>query len=302
MSRIIIPNKPNTHSSELVYTRLAGSLIEPAGPVYTVMLMSMPPSDGQTHTMDRQVVEDSDDDKGSLRYMSYGEQRDECGKDHNGQVDPYCVSGLLSTSGGPQAKYVLKSMNFGQNWTWTKFPAFLQDVSVMAVDPTNAATLYAISSNCLSTSTDQGDTWSACIKASGLEGSFTSLTIKDSKTMIMMRNHDVPLRTQDGGKSWKALQSCAKVSSYTNIGTYSWTGKTLVMHGKDSGAPRRGEYASFVWKSSDDGDTWTDETADLVTMAPNAGVWFGEDFYLTTSGEGILVKRAFEAGEDRILV
>ena len=44
----------------------------------------------------------------------------------------------------------------------------------------------------------------------------------------------------------------------------------LVIHGKDVSAPARGEYAGYVFKSQDDGDSWTTETGDIVTMAVNA--------------------------------
>ena len=47
----------------------------------------------------------------------------------------------------------------------------------------------------------------------------------------------------------------------------------LVIHGKDVSAPARGEYAGYVFKSQDDGDSWTTETGDIVTMAVNSGVW-----------------------------
>ena len=131
--------------------------------------------------------------------------------------------------------------------------------------------------------------------AGGLAGRFSSLVIKDSNTMIMLRSGDVPLRTSNGGKTWKKLGSAAKVSTtYSQSAVYSWSGKTLMMHGKDQSAPSRGEYAAFVWKSTDDGDTWTDETGDIITMAPNQGVWYEDDFFLTSSGEGIMVKRGMD--------
>ena len=50
-----------------------------------------------------------------------------------------------------------------------------------------------------------------------------------------------------------------------------------------------------MWKSSDDGDSWTDETGDLVTISPGPGVWYEDDFYLVTRGEGVTVKRDFDA-------
>ena len=40
--------------------------------------------------------------------------------------------------------------------------------------------------------------------------------------------------------------------------------------------------------------SWIDETADLVTISPGTGVWYEEDFYLVTSGEGVTVKRGFD--------
>ena len=62
----------------------------------------------------------------------------------------------------------------------------------------------------------------------------------------------------------------------------------------DMSAIGRGAYGTAVWKSSDDGDSWTDETGDLVTISTGPGVWYESDFYFVTRGEGITVKRNFE--------
>lgn len=279
MTHVVIPNNANTHSSVLIYARKPGSRSEPDGRLFTVMTMDV----NDTSRSPSRGLRD-DDDENKMKYMVYGEQRD-------------------VRVGGPwedddkTAKFVLRSMNFGENWTWTRFPEHLQDVTVMEIVPTDAGTLYAVAPGCLARSTDDGNTWGPCINATGLEGSFSSLIAKDAKTMLLLRNGDVPLRTRDGGASWQPLKNCASISTggYTRAGSYSWSGNTLVIHGRDTGAPTRGQYGSYVWKSRDDGDTWVDETADLVTMSPNAGTWFGEDFYLTSSGEGILVKRGFDA-------
>ena len=55
---------------------------------------------------------------------------------------------------------MLKSSNFGENWTWTQFPAHLSKVSVIAVNPTDASTIYAVSDAGIATSTTKGETWS----------------------------------------------------------------------------------------------------------------------------------------------
>merc|ERR1719263_1932872 len=115
----------------------------------------------------------------------------------------------------------------------------------------------------------------------------------------MLRAGAVPLRTTDGGDSWQELSSCAPLFKFgaTLDGSLSWSGNTLVLHGVDLGAVMRQQYGTSVWKSSNDGDDWTDETGDLVTISPGPGVWYDKDFYFVTRGEGVVVKRTFEAVE-----
>jgi len=115
--------------------------------------------------------------------------------------------------------------------------------------------------------------------------------------MFMLRGGAVPLRTTDGGGSWAELNSTAKIFAHgaSYDGSLSWTGKTLVLTGADLSAVGRQEYATIVWKSTDDGESWTDETGDVVTISPGPGVWYENDFYFVTRGEGVMVKRNFEA-------
>ncbi|KAL3896681.1 MAG: hypothetical protein SGPRY_013217 [Prymnesium sp.] len=192
-------------------------------------------------------------------------------------------------------KHLLTSQDFGQSWNWTSLPADLQPSS-LTIDPTRANRLYALTLTCLSLSTDNGFTWSGCLRGEGLAGRFSKLLVKDSKVMFMLREGEVPLRTYDGGRSWKALVSCASLYRYggTLDGSLSWSGETLVLHGVDLSAVGRGEYGTVVWKSVDDGESWLDETADLVTISPGVGAWYEKDFYLVTRGEGVTVKRGFE--------
>ena len=112
----------------------------------------------------------------------------------------------------------------------------------------------------------------------------------------MLRKGLVPLRTTDGGATWAALPSTKSLFEYGATLTFSlsWSGDTLVLHGNDRSAIGRGEYGSHVWKSSDGGESWSDETGDLVTISMGAGVWYERDFYLVTAGEGVMVKREFD--------
>lgn len=195
-------------------------------------------------------------------------------------------------------KWLMTSQDFGQSWNYTKMPALLQANS-LSVDPTNGNSLFAVTANCLAHSTNQGLSWSPCSTASGLNSGrgFSKLIIKTSQVMFMLRQGDVPLRTKDGGATWQALTGAAALFKYTPTldCSMSWSGETIVLHGNDPSAIERGEYGTVVAKSSDDGDSWTDETGDLVTTSPGVGVWFEKDFYLASAGEGVTVKRNLEA-------
>jgi len=196
---------------------------------------------------------------------------------------------------GPPVNWLMTSTDFGATFTWAKMPEDLK-TDGFVVDPTSANSLYTVGPSCLAHSTDNGKSWSPCSTAPGLTGHFSSLVVKDASTMFMFRTGAAPLRTKDGGKTWSALATAPPLFAYgaTFSGSLSWSGKTLVLHGTDRSAIGRGAYGTAVWKSSDDGDSWTDETGDLVTISLGQGVWYETDFYMTSGGEGVMVKRNFE--------
>merc|ERR1712194_429398 len=179
-------------------------------------------------------------------------------------------------------KYVLKSWNFGANWTWIVLPTFLQDLSTFRADPTNSTVLYGITPKCIARSYDQAETWEYCWDAPGLEGSFSDLVIKDSQTMLVMRNGAVPLRTRDGGKSWKLLGSVENIARNGKHAAYSWSGKTLAL------STVVGQ--NLVWVSKDDGDTWVDESGDYTAMNGGIAQWYDNTLYISSMGQGIAAK------------
>jgi len=189
----------------------------------------------------------------------------------------------------------MTSDDFGQSWSWSPLAPEMQ-FGGLTIDPTQASSLFGLSESCLSHSTDGGKTWSKCIKADGLTGKFAQLVVKDAKVMWVLRKGAVPLRTIDGGASWTELTVCAPLFAHgaTLSGSLSWSGKTLVLHGNDRSAIDRGEYGTMVWKTTNDGDDWVDETGDLVTISMGAGMWYENDYYQVTAGEGVLVKRNFD--------
>jgi hypothetical protein len=196
-----------------------------------------------------------------------------------------------ATASGSQS-FIIKNFNYGQgmNWTWTQLPPFMAGIHGFVTSPTSNTTVYGVSPNCIARSHDRGDTWLPCWNATGLTGTFSDLQIKDEKTMLVLRNGDVPLRTKDGGESWHELTSCADVKTFSHGALWSWSGKTLVLMGAGGTQTADHPHAAYVWMSTDDGDTWTDETGDLVTMGLGAAQWYEDKFYINSAGQGIMVK------------
>ena len=111
----------------------------------------------------------------------------------------------------------------------------------------------------------------------------------------------MPLRTKDGGKTWHPLTSAAAVANYSQSASYSWTGRTLVLQGTGGVQSPSHPHPKYLWVSTDDGDTWKDETGDIVTMGSGGGQWFEGKLYLNSMGQGILAKQ-LEDEEVTVLV
>ena len=95
-----------------------------------------------------------------------------------------CWPGGRPLYGIPGIVHVLKSTDFGQNWSWIVMPPHLQKAAVLAVDPTSPTSLYAVAPNCLASSGDGGASWSKCSTADGIRGSnLVSLHIKNSQVI-----------------------------------------------------------------------------------------------------------------------
>ena len=270
----------------LAYVRQEGSLTEPNGTVFSLMK-------GPAGPQGEFLVDDSKSKK---------EREQEW---HSQEKLSLADPNYKSADAPSTYTWLLTSENFGLNFTYKVLPDHLQTCGALAalgIDPTTPNSLYVLLDNCLAHSTDQGQSWTPCITAPGLEGPFLEdsggLQIKNSKIMFVMRKGKLPLKTVDGvGGPWKPMTSLASLYP-TPFGNFhaelSWTGKTLVVYGTDRTAITRQEFGTAVWKSSDDGETWTDETGDLATISMAHGRWYESDFYIITQGEGVIVKRNFE--------
>jgi len=257
------------------YLRLQGSRSEPSGTVFTLANVAVS-KEGETEGSPDSM--DTPDSMDPTESMEDSEEE--------------------KASSGTSKKNVLVSEDFGVTWTGKPLPDSLQTIIEVVVNPDDAAVLFAVTPNCLTKSTNKGSTWGSC-SYTPTQGSpaFTALTVISSNVMFLLRGGSVPLRTTDGGKTWTELTSAAPLFKYgaTLELTTSWSGKTLVFHGNDHSAIQRGEYGTKVWKSINNGDDWSDETGDMITISLGHGVWYENDFYLVSYGEGVMVKRNFGA-------
>lgn len=195
----------------------------------------------------------------------------------------------------PRAQYIVKNSNFGAGpfdnktgWVWgATLPSHLFGCGLTSI-PGDGSKLFAITSNCIATTENEGYSWSPCW--AGVDYPIRGLAIKDSRTMFLLRIEKVPLRTRNAGKSWRELDSFAPIANVGFAMDLSWSGKTMVVHGVDMARIAKNQKAVFVWRSTDDGDTFVDETDDIVTIHPAGGHWFGGTFYMSSSGQGILAK------------
>jgi len=202
-----------------------------------------------------------------------------------------------TSASGDAKQYIVKNSNYGAGefdnklgWVWgAALPAHLAACGLTTSPVDGGAKLYAVTPTCIATSTDEGATWSKCW--AGLEGQAVGrLIIKDEQTMFVLRKGAVPLRTRDGGGSWRPLTSFAPIASVGFAFDLSWSGKTIMVHGVDQAKIAQDKKAVFVWRSTDDGESFVDETDDVVSTHIASGYWYDDTFYLTSSGQGIMAK------------
>ena len=275
-----------------IYTTKAGSRSEPDGRVFVVMSVPPPTAAEAAAWVGANSVEEDDEDEDG---EDEDEDEDEEDKDADKDAD---MTGLARSTGGAGTQYIIKNSNYGAGefdnklgWVWgTALPANKTGCSLSTSPVDGGAKLYSICSTCIATSADEGATWSACW--TGLEGQpIRGLAIKDESTMFVLRTGLVPLRTRDGGKSWGPLDWFAPLASVGFAFDLSWSGKTIIVHGFDQTKIAQGKKAVFVWRSTDDGDSFIDETDDVVSNHIAGGYWYDDTYYLTSSGQGIMAKK-----------
>lgn len=225
---------PGSPGGGFDYVRQAGSRTQPSG-VYFAMLSAPAGYDGssdgaQASAAEQDATEYAATNKNHADKKAHAAEKERLfhpgqwnGKDdgflvdkHNMLKAPPAGTVLEAEAApppppGPPVNWIMTSTDFGATFSWVQMPADLK-TNGFVVDPTSASSLYTVGPGCLAHSADSSKTWSPCIKATGLTGSFSQLIVKDSATMFMLRAGAVPLRTKDGGKTWTELAACQSVN------------------------------------------------------------------------------------------
>lgn len=274
-----------------IFTTAPHSRSEPSGKMYTIM--GVPPrltaNDGFASAEEEGEEKDVVDSAGTAKGMM----------DSDATALRYAQDRARGNARGnapPAQRWIVKNNHFGSGpfdnktgWVWgAPLPVHLLECG-LTTNPADGSTLYAVTSSCIATTHDEGQTWSPCW--TGVDYPISGLLVKDSQTMFVTRREQVPMRTRDGGRTWRALESFAPIATAGFGMDLSWTGRTMMVHGVDMSKIAKGQRAVFVWRTTDDGETFVDETDDLITIHPAGGHWFNGKYYISSSGQGILAKQ-----------
>ena len=137
---------------------------------------------------------------------------------------------------------------------WTRLGQDTGAVKALAVDPTNAGTLYAAAGTGLFKSTDGGMSWSALNAAPGCRVSALVIDPQDPGTIYAASGDSGIFKSTDGGASWNPANSGLPPD---NAGHYGIT--SLAMDPQDPGTlyVGIGRDSGGVFKTTDGAASWT---------------------------------------------
>jgi photosystem II stability/assembly factor-like uncharacterized protein len=189
-------------------------------------------------------------------------------------IDPATTSTLYAGSLGAG---VFKSTDAGQSWN----NVGLRDRNVfkLAVDPQHTGTVYAATSRGLNRSTNGGETW----RELGQRAAFVNAMVvdpRDRRRVFIGTTAGSVYRSNDGGDTW----------DNANSGLPPYTVLALAIDATDGtlyAAPER----QGIWRSTDDGKSWTLLSGGLFDKERVSSLTVGPDHkvYAASLGAGVLI-------------
>jgi len=178
-------------------------------------------------------------------------------------VDPSNANTLYASGYGPQ-NGIFKSSDGGANWNFMSIPGS-SPIQPLAVDPFNSSTLYAASYTAGFKSSDGGSTWSV---VSGFPLAFDP----QNPGVAYGNGADGIVKSTDGGASWTgAARGIAYAAVYSLAVDPRGVNVYAVTTAQAAGPAFN---SSKVWKTSNDGVSWSDTVtssvgAPILAIAPS---------------------------------
>lgn len=181
--------------------------------------------------------------------------------------------------------HIAKSSDGGTTWRFTAgvFPNF---VTVMAVSPNNSDVVYAVSSGTLRRTTDGGESWTqlpvpASHYVTGVDLNPLNPTVVYVAATCSSRV--VVARSTDAGTSWQSFV-CDTTTGLSTGRVAADPVDTSVAYCAGSATDRR----TFVYRSTDRGETWT------RALAGNGYIPF--DLLVSSADHNIIMVATFSSG------
>jgi photosystem II stability/assembly factor-like uncharacterized protein len=190
---------------------------------------------------------------------------------------------LAYAPGAPATMYcgingdgVYKSTDGGATWTQTGLTS--TTVYALLVDPANASTVYAGTTNGIHKSTNAGATWSPV--NNGITGTFVYSIVASGGALFASEINNGVYKSTDGGASWTPSGAGLPPSGVKN----------LIVDA--AGGALYAQSYSDTYRSTDGGASWSQVASSTVAVAidptRSSTVYVG-------SGSGALVRRSLTA-------
>lgn len=180
---------------------------------------------------------------------------------------------------------IAKSSDGGETWRFTA-GMFSNYVTVMAVDSKNSNVVYAVSSNTLRKTTDGGESWTQL--PTPVDHNVTGVDLNPFDPAVVYvaatcSSRVVVARSTDAGTSWQSFV-CDTTTGLSTGRVAADPVDTNVVYCAGSATDRR----TFVYRSTDRGETWT------RALAGNGYIPF--DLLVSSADHNIVLVGTFSSG------
>jgi len=180
---------------------------------------------------------------------------------------------------------IAKSSDGGGTWRFTA-GSFFNYVTVMAVDPDNSDVVYAVTTNVLRKTTDGGESWTQLPTPASHNVTGVDLNPLNPAVVYVAAtcsSRVVVARSTDAGTTWQSFV-CDTTTGLSTGRVAADPVDTNVVYCAGSATDRR----TFVYRSTDQGETWT------RALAGNGYIPF--DLLVSSADHNVILVGTFSSG------